>query len=90
MTSAKNPEYFELLIWLPGQGPMRDLVKASSIQEAVHWAKFRYKNARVEIPQPSAKPELVRSHTSPGLLKKRHLKKAKQTAENSLKNDQDS
>jgi len=58
--------YFELVIWLPGQGPMRDLVRAKTIQEAIHWAKFRYKNAKVEIAQPSAKPELARSHTSPG------------------------
>lgn len=70
-------QYFELLVWPPGQGPMRDLVKARTLQDAIHWAKFRYKNARVEVPEPAAKPELARSHTSPGLLKKRHLKNQK-------------
>lgn len=75
MTSQE--QYFELLVWLPGQGPMRDLVKARSIQDAIHWAKFRYKGAKIEIPEPAAKVELARSHTSPGLLKKRHLQRQK-------------
>lgn len=89
-TMPSQEEYFELLIWMPGQGPMRDLIKARSLQEAIHWAKFRYKNAKVEIPAPTIKPELAKSHTSPGLLKKRHLKKAQMSSENSLKNDQNS
>jgi len=70
-------QYFELLVWLPGQGPMRDLVKARSLQDAIHWAKFRYKGSRIEVPEPAAKVELARSHTSPGLLKKRHLQRQK-------------
>lgn len=78
MTSPSE-QYFELVIWLPGQGPMRDLIKARSIQDAVHYAKFRYRGARVEIPAPVAKAELARSHTSPSLLKKRHLQKAKKS-----------
>lgn len=90
MENASADQYFELVIWLPGQGPMRDLIKARSLADAIHWAKFRYKNAKVEVPAPSAKPELVRSHTSPGLLKKRHLKKSQVLADDSKKNDKDS
>lgn len=73
-SGAPQDQYFELLIWLPGQGPMRDVVKARTLQDAVHHAKFRYKNAKIEIPPPAAKTELARSHTSPSLLKRRHLK----------------
>lgn len=82
--------YFELLIWKPGQGPVRDLIKARTIQDAIHFAKFRYKNARVEVPSPAAKPDLVRTHTSPVLLKKRNAKKAQQRADALEQNDKNS
>lgn len=86
---STQDQYFELLIWLPGQGPMRDLVKARTLQDAIHWAKFRYKNAKVEVPGPAAKPELVRTHTSVVLLKRRNARKAQQLADQFSKNDKD-
>lgn len=83
-------EYFELLIWKPGQGPMRDLIQARTLQDAIHLARFKYKNAKVEIPSPAAKPELIRTHTSPVLLKKRNAKKAQQRADALRQNDTNS
>lgn len=58
---AVKKEYFELLVWLPGRGPLRDLVKAESLVDAISLVKFRHKGSRVEVPPPSTKPVLVRS-----------------------------
>jgi hypothetical protein len=65
-TSADKTQLFELKVWLPGQGAMRDLVKAESLKQAIFFAENRYPNCRVEVPaKTAAKPKLVRSHTGP-------------------------
>jgi len=66
-TSAEKTQLFELKVWLPGQGAMRDLVRAESLQQAIFFAENRYPNCRIEVPQQTAKPKLVRSHTGPKL-----------------------
>ena len=57
----------ELLVWLPGRGAMRTVVRAESLQQAVELAERRYKQCLVEVPQETVKPKLVRSHTGPKL-----------------------
>jgi len=57
---------FELKIWLPGQGAMRDLVRAESIEQAIEFAQNRYPGCKVEVPSTAAKkPRLVRSTRGP-------------------------
>jgi hypothetical protein len=74
-TSAEKSALYELQIWLPGQGAMRDLVRAESLQQAVEFAKNRYPNCRVDTPVPPArKPKLARSHTSPSVAAKARKK----------------
>jgi hypothetical protein len=43
-------EYFELLVWLPGRGPMRDIFKGTTVLEAMQVAKLRHAGCRVDIP----------------------------------------
>ena len=65
-TSAKKSMLFELKIWLPGQGAMRDLVRAESLRQAITFATNRYPNCKIEVPSTAAKkPKLVRSKRGP-------------------------
>ena len=65
-TSAEKAQLFELKIWLPGQGAMRDLIRAESLQQALTFAANRYPNCKVEVPETAAKkPRLVRSKRGP-------------------------
>lgn len=65
-TSAEKTQLFELRIWLPGQGAMRDLIRAESLQQALLFAANRYPNCKVEVPEQAAKkPRLVRSTRGP-------------------------
>lgn len=57
----------ELLVWLPGQGAMRTVIRADSLRQAVELAEKRYKQCLIEVPQETVKPKLVRSHTGPKL-----------------------
>ena len=64
MTKLNIPkdEYFELLVWLPGRGPMRDIFKGQTVPEAIEAAKLRHVGCLVEIPPLAAKcTSLVRS-----------------------------
>lgn len=54
--------FHELLIWLPGRGGLRTLIKAPSVEEAVARARVKYKNCSVEVPEPAQKVELVKSN----------------------------
>lgn len=57
---------FELLIWLPGRGALRQLVRAESMARALQIAAHKWPGSKVEIPPPVAKkPKLVRSRTCP-------------------------
>ena len=59
---SEGEEYFELVVWLPGRGPFRDIFKAPTVLEAVEVAKLRHAGCLVEVPPPTAKrPTLVRS-----------------------------
>ena len=74
-TSAEKTSLFELKIWLPGQGAMRDLVRAESLQQAITFATNRYPNCKVEVPETAAKkPKLVRSNNGPKESARRRLK----------------
>lgn len=76
-TSAEKTKLFELKIWLPGQGAMRDLVRAESLQQAITFATNRYPNCKVEVPEQTAKkPRLVRSTRGPKETARRNLKLA--------------
>ena len=76
-TSAEKSELFELLIWLGGQGPMRDLIRAESLQQAILFAENRYPGCRVDVPPKTAKkPKLARSRTSPSVAAKNRKKTA--------------
>jgi hypothetical protein len=74
-TSAEKTALFELKIWLPGQGAMRDLIRAESLQQALLFAQNRYPNCKVEVPSTAAKkPKLVRSTRGPKETARRNLK----------------
>jgi len=76
-TSSERARLFELQIWLPGQGAMRDLVRAESLRQAIEFAKNRYPNCRVDVPPTAAKkPKLARSMTSPSVAAKTRKKLA--------------
>jgi hypothetical protein len=60
-TSAENTDLFELKIWVPGQGAMRDLIRAENLKQAITFAENRYPNCLVEVPATSVKPKLIRS-----------------------------
>jgi len=47
--------YYELQIWLPGQGALRDIVRAESLQQALLFARKRYSGCLVEVPGRAAK-----------------------------------
>ena len=65
--------YFELKVWLPGQGAMRDIVRATSLRQAMLLAEKRYPGCLVEVPDETAKMRpLVRSADGP---KKRQQRK---------------
>lgn len=74
-TSAEKTQLFELRIWLPGQGAMRDLIRAESLQQAITFATNRYPNCKVEVPETAAKkPRLVRSTRGPKERARQKLK----------------
>jgi len=74
-TSAENTQLFELRIWLPGQGAMRDVVRAESLKQAITFATNRYPNCKVEVPETAAKkPRLVRSSMGPKEAARKRLK----------------
>jgi hypothetical protein len=56
--NISKDEYFELLVWLPGRGPMRDIFKGTTVLEAMQVAKLRHAGCRVDIP-----PLVVRRST---------------------------
>ena len=67
--SAAN--YFELLVWLPGRGPLRQLFQADTVEAAVASAEAAYGGCLVEVPLPAqAKPRLIRSSTSPSVARR--------------------
>jgi hypothetical protein len=74
-TNAEKAQLFELKIWLPGQGAMRDLIRAESLQQALLFAQNRYPNCKIEVPDTAAKkPKLVRSNNGPKESARRRLK----------------
>lgn len=74
-TNAEKTQLFELKIWLPGQGAMRDLIRAESLQQALLFAQNRYPNCKIEVPDTAAKkPKLVRSNNGPKESARRRLK----------------
>lgn len=54
--------FHEVLVWLPGRGGLRTVIKAPSLEEAVARARVKYKNCCVEVPEPVQKVELVKSN----------------------------
>ena len=76
-TSAERSELYELQIWLAGQGAMRDLIRAESLQQAILFAENRYPGCRIDVPPKTAKkPKLARSRTSPSVAAKNRKKSA--------------
>lgn len=66
---------YELMIWLPGKGAKRDLVKGLSLNHAIQVARNLYPNCMVEVPPEAApKPRLARSHAGPKEGRNRRLK----------------
>ncbi len=83
-TSAADAQLFELTIWLPGQGAMRDLVRAESLQQAIQFAQNRYPNCRVEVPDTAAKkPKLARAKNGPRESARKRLKLVEKKREQS-------
>jgi hypothetical protein len=69
--SQSAASYFELLVWLPGRGPLRQLFQADTVEAAVVFAEAAYGGCLVEVPPPAqAKPRLLRSSTSPSVARK--------------------
>jgi hypothetical protein len=66
---------YELTIWLPGKGAVRDLIKGLSLNHAIQVARNRYPHCMVEVPPPPApKPRLARSGVGPKEAERRRLK----------------
>lgn len=69
--AAPSTNYFELLVWLPGRGPLRDIFRAATLSEAVELAELTYGGCLVEVPPAiEKKSQLARSSTSPSVLKR--------------------
>jgi hypothetical protein len=81
-TSSERAKLYELRIWLPGQGPMRDLVRAESLKQAIEFAQNRYPKCRIEVPGSVAgKPKLARSSPGPKETARRRLKLVEKQSE---------
>jgi hypothetical protein len=81
-TSSERAKLYELRIWLPGQGPMRDLVRAESLKQAIVFAQNRYPKCRIEVPGSVAgKPKLARSSPGPKETARRRLKLVEKQSE---------
>lgn len=83
MTPAKEQTYFELIIWLPGQGPLRNIIKAESPQQAIAATKSKYRGCRVELAPAVTKPELIRTSTSPTVMERIRYKRLQKLTEKS-------
>ena len=69
--TAPGTDYFELLVWLPGRGPLRKLFQGATLSEAVELAELTYGGCLVEVPPAiEKKSQLARSSTSPSVLKR--------------------
>jgi hypothetical protein len=81
-TSSERAKLYELRIWLPGQGAMRDLVRAESLKQAIEFAQNRYPKCRVDVPGSVAgKPKLARSSPGPKETARRRLKLVEKQSE---------
>jgi hypothetical protein len=66
---------YELVIWLPGKGPLRDLVQGLSVNHAIQIARNRYPNCFVDVPLvPAVKPRLARSTAGANEKRNRRLR----------------
>jgi hypothetical protein len=82
-TSSERSKLYELKIWLPGQGAMRDLVRAESVNQAIQFARNRYPNCVVEMPSaPAPKPRLARSNVGPREAERRRLRLVEKKRDN--------
>lgn len=69
---------FELTVWMPGKGALRDVFRGLSLNHALQVARNRYPKALVEVPSIEAqKPRLPRSHMGPREMENRRLRLAK-------------
>lgn len=80
-TSAEKAKLFELMIQLPHQRPMRDLVRAESLEQALDFAKNRYPNCTVVVPPAVKRPKLSKSSNGPIAEAKRRKKLAEKHSE---------
>lgn len=83
MIPAKKETYYELIIWLPAQGPMRNIIKAESVTAAIAKAKNKYRGCRVELAPPAAKADLTRSSTSASVMARVRSKRLQQLTDRS-------
>ncbi len=68
---------YELTIWMPGKGAMRDLVYGLSLNHALQVARNCYPHCMIEVPpQAAPKPRLARSSVGAGEKRHRLLKLA--------------
>lgn len=78
MEPVSDLPYFELVVWLPGRGALRQVFQAEDLQQAVKLAEDRYGGCLVEVPEPVAsKPFLVRSKTSQTRINSARYKRAR-------------
>jgi hypothetical protein len=78
MKPVKDVPYFELVVWLPGRGALRQVFQAEDLQQAVELAEGQYGGCLVQVPAPVAcKPVLIRSKTSPSLVQRARYKRAR-------------
>ena len=82
MFQGKERSY-ELTIWLPGKGAVRDLIRGMSLNHAIQVARNRYPNCMVEIPPlPAPKPRLARSNVGPREAERRRLRLVEKKRDN--------
>lgn len=84
MATAGN--YFELVVWLPGSGPLCRLFQADTLELAIEKAQAAYPKSRVQAPETErAKARLARSSTSQSVLQRMRYKRARKCTNTVLK-----
>lgn len=84
MATAGN--YFELVVWLPGSGPLCQLFQAETLELAIEKAQAAYPKSRVQAPETErAKTQLARSSTSQSVLQRMRYKRARKCTNTVLK-----
>ena len=84
--AATGTNYFELLVWLPGRGPLRNVFQGATLQEAIELAELTYGGCLVEVPPVTqGKSQLARSSTSRSVMQRLRYGRARKFTDTVVK-----